>query len=127
MDYIINPMWFYWLSVADGLKTFFIAATVILGASCIVLFIVACVYKSFGSGYSEDDEDNVKAKIYFRTVKLLIIVTSVCAVVSIFIPSRNTLIEMQVAKFATYENAEWTIDTIKSAVDYIVQSINSLK
>ncbi len=127
MDYIINPMWFYWLSVADGLKTFFIVATVILGALCIVFFIVACVHKSLGSGYSEDDEDNVKAKICFRIVKLLIIVSSVCAVASIFIPSRNTLIEMQVAKFATYENAEWTIDTIKSAVDYIVQSINSLK
>jgi len=70
VNYIINPMWFYWLSVV----------------SCVRVFVGV-----------------------------------------IFIPSRNTMLEMQIARYATYENAEWTVETIKSAVDYIVQAIGSLK
>ena len=44
-----------------------------------------------------------------------------------FVPSKEALIEMQVARFATYENAEWTLDTVKAAVDYIVESIKSVR
>ena len=32
-----------------------------------------------------------------------------------------------VAKYATYENAGLTVDALKSAVDYVVQAIQSLK
>ena len=37
------------------------------------------------------------------------------------------MIEMQIARYATYENAEWTVDAIKNAVDYVVQAVKSLK
>ena len=41
-------------------------------------------------------------------------------------PSEKRLIEMQIARFATVENAEWALDAIKSATDYIVSAIKEL-
>lgn len=41
--------------------------------------------------------------------------------------AKDALIEMMIAKQATYENATWTLDALKSAVDYVVQAIQSLK
>jgi hypothetical protein len=43
------------------------------------------------------------------------------------LPSDDTLIEMMIAKQATYDNAQWTLETLKSAVDYIVNAIKSVK
>ncbi len=45
----------------------------------------------------------------------------------VFIPDKQTMIEMLVAKTATVENAEWTVDAVKQAVDYIVSAIQTLK
>ena len=43
--------------------------------------------------------------------------------VGIFIPSKRTLIEMEVAKHATYENMEIVEEKIKDATDYILEKI----
>ena len=47
-------------------------------------------------------------------------------IIYVFIPPRETLIEMQIARFTTVENAEWALDAIKSATDYIVSAIKEL-
>ena len=114
MNYIINPSWFYWLNVADTLK-FVMIATVI--CEILLMFPIAIWF----------DELTLEEKKRKRLIKAAIVVFLVCALGAIFVPSKQTLIEMQVAKFATYENAEWTVDTIKSAVDYIVEAVNSIK
>ena len=127
MNYIINPSWFYWISVANGLRNAFTFLGVVLLGAEVVMCIVASVHYSTGKGYGKDDPDLQTAKAMIKPI--VICAVSLCAsfLVSIFIPSRNTLIEMQIAKYATYENAEWTLDTIKSAVDYIVNAIQRMK
>lgn len=49
------------------------------------------------------------------------------AILLIFVPTKSTFIEMQIARYATVENAEWTVETVKSAVDYIIEAIKQLK
>lgn len=121
MNYIINPSWFYWISVADTLK---VVSIVFFIVSCVVFIICLIASVSFLSDYGKDDEDYLKAKKIRNVAGIVLFVSSIFFV---FIPSRNTLIEMQIARYATHDNAEWTLDAIKSAVDYIVNSIKSVK
>ena len=104
--YIIDPSWFYWVSVFEALKV----VCVILG----VMFIIATMIHLNEEGF---DWGGV----------LLIFFTLVCAAGAIFIPNRQTMYEMMIAKHATYENANLTVEAIKSAVDYIVEKIGALR
>ena len=121
MNYIINPAWFYWLSVCHGMKTVVLVAAILMLFPCVGFFVEACANAEC-SGW--DDED---AQRSLKTCKKWFIRSLVLFVVFAFIPSKNTLIEMQVARFATYDNAAWTLDAVKSAVDYIVEAIKELK
>ena len=123
MDYIINPMWFYWINVADRLHTIFGVASVLLGITEIVFVVIAVTSYLSGKGYGPDDPDIQTAKAMIKPIIICGIVLAVTLVGAVFIPAKDVLIEMTVAKFATLENTEWTVETIKSAVDYIVEAI----
>lgn len=60
-----------------------------------------------------------------------LIIPAAIAIVSIlmltFLPDKETMIEMTVAKYATRDNVAWSVDQIKSIVDYIVQAMQSIK
>lgn len=117
MNYIIDPAWFYWVNAIDTINTVLLAVMLISCICTIAVFIMyyfCCV----------DEEDYKPLKKLLNT---LAIITLIFVVIYIFCPDKKTMIEMQVARFATYENAEWTVETVKSAVDYIVQVIKSIK
>lgn len=72
--------------------------------------------------------DERKAVRFFtKALKVGIGVCVIAGLFLVFVPSKETLIEMMIAKQATYENTTWTVDALKSAVDYVVQAIQSLK
>jgi len=119
MNYIINTGVFYWISVLDGLKTLAI----------VFLVIGSIIAISFGFiGLTDmadmDDEERKAFKTVFR-ISIPVFVFGLLG--TIFIPGKQTLIEMLIAKTATVENAEWTVDAVKQAVDYIVNAIQTLK
>ena len=120
-NYIIDPSWFYWIGIVHAAKIVFIALAVIVGA--ILLYNGVNMLENHEL-YGKDDSD-------FKKYKRYTIISGAAFIVAllgvIFIPSKNTLIMMQIAKYATYENAEWTVETIRSAVDYIVKAVNSIK
>lgn len=128
MNYIINPSWFYWLGVVQSMRGFmlaaFIVAIVIVGISLIIIPLELKIIQDFPTICA----DERKAVMFFtKALKISIGVCIVSALFLIFVPSKDTLIEMMIAKQATYENATWTLDALKSAVDYVVQAIQSLK
>lgn len=110
--YIINPAWFYWVNVATGIKIVAIVSACMSLIACIPLAITV---------YGEEDDD------YLKLLRVTMVVAVLSILGAIFVPTKETLIEMQVAKYATWENAEWTVDAVKDAVDYIVNAIGSLK
>ena len=119
MNYIINPSWFYWLGIANGTKTmFFVIAGIAAVGTVFGLVLMATTIE-----YGTNDEDYKNGK---RIAKVCGIIAVVFALVGMLIPSKQTMIEMMVAKFATYENAQWTVDAVKSVVDYIVEAIKSI-
>ncbi len=121
MDYIINPNWFYWLQVVDSLRIACIVIAVFSTIACIILWVAAC-YELECCG--PDDED------YRRYKRIAIILTPISVFVillAIFIPSKDTLIEMQIARYATKQNVEFGVEAIKSATDYVIHAIQQIK
>ena len=116
MDYIINPSWFYWISVLDTLKVVLLVAAIPLA--------IATLFCVFAAIDPLDDEEGAKLK---QHAKRCAVAFAACLMACIFIPSKQVLIEMMIAKYATYENVQITTDALKSAVDYIIESLKSLK
>ena len=109
-EYLINPSWFYWISVVDGLRGFFIVLGICSGAITIssILF------------FAEDLID-IKQWKKISIIGCIFILISILG--AILLPSKETLIEMEVARLATKSNIDWTIESIKELIDYIVDAI----
>lgn len=128
MNYIINPSWFYWLGVVNSMRGFmlvtFIVAVIIIGVALIIIPVNVKLIQDYPSIC---DDERKAVRFFTKALKVAIGVCVASGLFLVFVPSKETLIEMMVAKQATYENATWTLDALKSAVDYVVQAIQSLK
>ena len=128
MNYIINPSWFYWLGVVNSMRGFmlvaFIVAIIIIGVYLIIILVNVKLIQDYPSIC---DDEKKAVRFCTKALKIAIGVSVAAGLFLVVVPSKETLIEMMVAKQATYENATWTVDALKSAVDYVVQAIQSLK
>lgn len=118
MDYIINPAWFYWIEVADTAKAAAAITMIVLIIACIVLACMMGISHGF-----EDTEYNNYKKNFVRCFVFAVI----SAFVFIIVPSKRTLMEMQIAKLATKSNVDLTIEKTKEIVDYIINAMKELK
>ena len=128
MNYIINPSWFYWLGVVESMRYFMIAAFIISIAAIIVAIIIVPVDMRIIRDFPDMSDDERKSIQFFtKVLKAAIWALVISGLILLFVPSKETIIGMMIAKQATYENATWTLDALKSAVDYVIQAIQSLK
>ena len=128
MNYIINPSWFYWLGVVESMLHFMVAAFIVSIVIVVVSAIIIPMNISMIREFPDMSDDERKtAQFFTKALKIAICVLVISGLVLVFVPSKETLIEMMIAKQATYENATWTLDALKSAVDYVIQAIQSLK
>lgn len=113
MTPIINPMWFYWLEVFNGLgEVLFwvgILGFVMLGLILMISFM-SCDPLA---------DDAAKKTIIFT------IVFGVLVVISIFIPSEQTMYKMMLANYATTDNITEITTSIQNGVDYIFDKIEN--
>ena len=128
MNYIINPSWFYWLGVVESMRYFMIAAFIISIAAIIVAIVIVPVDMRMIRDFPDMSNDERKSVQFFtKVLKAAIWALVISGLILLFVPSKETIIGMMIAKQATYENATWTLDALKSAVDYVIQAIQSLK
>lgn len=129
MTYIINPMWFYWISVADKICRATCSLAILLAIFSATAYIVTAAFKFNvldDDGFDRECSDYIAGTKAQRVATVLAVLAVILFAIYTFIPSRETLIEMQIARFTTAENAEWTVNAIKSATDYIVSAIKEL-
>lgn len=107
---IINPIWFYLISVSSNLQ---IACAVI---AVFAFFIGVLMYPILGDMGADLKGWGSK----------LITVGVICAFISVLTPSKETCYQMMIASLVTKENIEMTAEAGKEAVDYIVDSIDKL-
>ena len=115
MNYIINPAWFYFMSVSDGLVVIAIISATVFGLICGAMVIQ--ISDSFG-------EEERKAK---RTFKKSLVFLLISVLFAVLVPSKNTILQIMIAKYATYDNAATVIQTVQNAADYIIESVGKLK
>lgn len=117
MEYVINPSWFYWFNVVDAVRGVACGYVILFAISVLISLMVAWLEDAFEYGV----ESSVK-KIFVS----LTIVFVVAVLALVFVPSKETLIEIQVAKLATYDNVSLTVDGIKSVADYVIDAIKTI-
>lgn len=128
MNYVVNPMLFYWSSVSDALKAFSIAATVAIGIVCLVCLSIGFFGIIEGLDYGGgQDSDEYKAGVkLLNWARKCIVPLVVLLIFSVFIPSEKTIYKMMVANVATYENIDLTADTIEDAFDHVIDKLVEL-
>lgn len=116
-NYIINPSIFYWMNVLDSVR----------GVALIILLLsIACLIIALILYFIDVDEEDEVAKIYRKLMFISGIITVINIIIIIFIPDKRTSMEMLIARTATYENTQLTVQGIKEIVDYIIQAINGI-
>lgn len=119
-DYIINPMWFYWLNVIDTLKYVLCSVGAVFALISVVLFIIF-----IASAWAEDELES--SMPFVKKFIPVVIISFSLVMISVFIPSKTTMIEMELARHVTYTNAENAKEDIREIVDYIIEKAKETK
>ena len=117
MQPIISPSIFYWFEIISNLK---ILLSILFGLSCVGL--VFCIV-SFIAILVEEELETHTGKIIKKLCKFCTIITSIFGLFSIFIPSKETLMTMIVAKYVTPDNITAVGGTIEESVSSIATEI----
>ena len=142
-NYIIDPAVFYWINVLSIIQT----VCAVIGGACLLGFICFLIWYVFTVGgvdkpeksdyeiyakelyerdmkrYKEHLQDLYRIKKYMMTT---LIVGGVLVLISIFVPGKQTSVEMIVAKTATFDNVDWTVQQAKEIIDYIVSALKGV-
>lgn len=123
-NYVIDPKVFYWMNVLGIVQTIL----GVLGGVCAAAFaflLIGWIYNSLE--VKRGCEINLFFLKEFRKWAIITgIVGFVLGTAAIFIPGRTTSIEMMIAKAATFDNVNWTVQQVKDVVDYIVRAIKGI-
>lgn len=125
-NYIIDPSVFYWMNVLAIMQTVFAIIGVFLLLASIG-FIAGWIYNWYQTIEYEHHDENRKYLRMCRKVTMLTLIPGIILVVlSIFIPSKSSSVEILVAKAATFDNVDWTVQQVKEVIDYIVASLKGV-
>ena len=126
-NYIIDPAVFYWINVLATLQTLFAIVGAFLSVAGIVFEAIDHKWDAKAAEYVEviDHYQTAIAKTLLKWAKITSVLGIIFVIASIFIPGKVTSIEMLVARTATFDNVNMTVDGIKELVDYIINAIKS--
>lgn len=117
MDYIINPWWFYLVQVCGtlGLHLRLIGKLMFFGG--VTLWVVKYIYVLDDEPICDSD------KRLLTRFKRICIIGVIVFILGALIPTKDTLIKMQIAKFGTYSNAEKVLNVIDEKTDALIKAI----
>ena len=122
-NYIIDPAVFYWINVLATMQTVFAIVGVFLILAAIG-FAAGWIYNWYQTVEYEHNEESKKYMRMCRACTLLTFLPGIVLILlSIFIPGKQTSVEMLVAKTATFDNVDWTVQQVKEIIDYIVSAL----
>jgi NADH:ubiquinone oxidoreductase subunit 6 (subunit J) len=110
--YIVDPMWFYWLQVSSSGRTFLMVVSIIVLVMSAFIMGMACID-------CDSEEIGKCAKKLWKYA----IISIIGLVISLLLPSEETLIRMEIAKNATYENVEVVMEEITNVADHIIEEL----
>lgn len=121
-NYIINPSTFYWFNVFSGLKEF----TTVFACFCIV-GTAACIGIWIYNYTQWIEYERERYKKYARMGKCATIGLGIASIIlvaaAIFLPDKETSVEILVAQTLTHDNVNWTIAQVKEIIDYVIKNL----
>lgn len=126
MTYIINPWFFYFIGIAEGLKAFFSVFTAISALAIIFLGVFLAV-SNFDVDVPFDKKNDELIKTLAKWFKRSIIATIVFALMLVITPTSATLNKMMISSLVTKENLETVKTNAKDLIDYIAEKAEELK
>lgn len=102
MNYVIDPLWIYLIGLVETLKP-------TLGFLSIVSIILAVVIL----GTSADEETDIK-KSCLKVSKILVISSIILGMAYVFVPSKETVIQMLIAKNVTVDRVQIATDVVQN-------------
>lgn len=105
MNPIINPLFFYFISVTGVLRCLLFGGFGVAG--CLIFAGFMCCID-----YNIED--------VFKTFKKSVIIALILGTIGVFVPSENTCYKMLAASLITPDNIEIVKDGTQDLVDYII-------
>lgn len=122
-EYIIDPKWFYLVDVISDFEVVLIFIGVLSFVA--LVFFVGVQAFIVSDAFSEEEKARETARL--QKIMKLFAIPAVCILLVIFLPSEETMYEMMIAKYITHENISFSVEAVKSAVDYIVEALKAVK
>lgn len=113
MDYIINPWWFYLVQICGTLIDLFCIIGALIFTAGATLWLMN--YLDF---FGRDSDKKLLTRL-----KCVCIIGAIMFILGTLIPTEDTLIKMQIAKFGTYSNAEKVLNVIDEKTDALIKAI----
>lgn len=135
MTHIINPWFFYFANLLDGLWIF-ISIVLFLAIVGTVGFGIWWLIEAYDSDFfvhddKDDDKETPFANFCKKMIKISVIATIISAVLMVVVPSEEAVNKMMISSFITKENIEKTKEEAKEEakeiVDYIAEKVIELK
>lgn len=122
MNPIISPLTIYLINLMDPLHTVCIIA-------CGIFLIIGIFY---GIDYldckdSGSEQNQIRAQKALGRTKRMAVVCVICMLLTIFVPTKTTIIEMIVAQNVTIDNLNSGEEKLKEAIDYLVDKVEEVK
>ena len=111
---IVNPIWFYLAGLFGEVNLFAWIFAFTSGAGAVLCFI------------SASDECEEECAFFYKLCRRFVIATIVFTIITVAVPSSNTVKEMAVASVVTYENVESVKGEATELIDYIIDSVDKL-
>lgn len=129
MNYIIDPMMFYWMDILNAVEVFAFIMVMLFGITTILMIIGIIGLTCDIDGRDEQfcRSEIAMRKTLLKWLPLVIILFVLSVLIDLLVPSKDTMLYMLIAHTATIENCELTIDGIKAIVDYIIEAMAQLK
>ena len=117
MNPIISPWLIYFINILGDLQSLAILLAGVFLIALMIIFLLWTYYGDIGVEFEYVKKGKHKIIIFFEVISILGI---------IFIPSKETIYAMVVAKYVTPNNIEMVGGSVKNSIDYIFEKIDTL-
>jgi uncharacterized membrane protein len=121
MKPIVNPVIIYLINLMGSLRVGFI-----IGAVIFAILTIFCAVEYEDLKESNSNEDKQMTKKFFRASKRFLVCFVLTFILIVFVPSKDTCIEMIVASYVTPDNIDAGVEKTKETVDYIIDKIKEV-
>ena len=118
MEPIINPNLFYWAGVFDTIHT--------MGFFALWVGIVGIIITGASFALAIEYQDKSVMNFYKKIFLILAIVILICALIVIFIPTKETIYSMCISEVITPNNIDAITEKGEKGIKFIFEQIEQL-